>query len=70
MLQEYLSLKKYNSFGIDAVARYFSGFSDLEELQGLLEFEQGTGSQLSTMILGGGSNILFTKNFDGLVLKK
>ncbi|MBV9961851.1 MAG: UDP-N-acetylmuramate dehydrogenase [Parafilimonas sp.] len=60
------SLKHYNTFGIDVNTKYFAAFSTIDELKELLD------SQLSTntkFILGGGSNILFTKNFDGLVLK-
>ncbi len=64
MLQENVSLKKYNTFGIEAVARYFSTFTDVNGLQELLSFSDG-----SPLILGGGSNILFTKNIDGLVIK-
>ena len=64
MIIENFALKKYNTFGIDAKARYFSTFASLDELNELLEFKQP-----STLILGGGSNILFTKDFDGLVLK-
>lgn len=59
-------LKSLNSFGMDVYARKFAGFTTLEDLQELhttqKEFNQG-------FILGGGSNILFTKNVDGLVLK-
>jgi UDP-N-acetylmuramate dehydrogenase len=72
---ENFSLQPYNTFHIDAKARYFSKFSNVEELSELLtnditgKSKSETGKQLSTFILGGGSNILFTKNFDGLVLK-
>ncbi|MBC7890491.1 MAG: UDP-N-acetylmuramate dehydrogenase [Ferruginibacter sp.] len=71
MIQENISLKKYNTFGITATARYFSTFSNLDELNELLEFKQPStiNDQPSTLVLGGGSNLLFTKNFDGLVLK-
>jgi len=71
MIEENFSLKKYNTFGIDATARYFSTFTNLDELNKLLQFNQPStiNHQPSTLILGGGSNILFTKNFDGLVLK-
>lgn len=70
-IQENLSLKKYNTFGIDATAKYFVDFHSVEELQESLEFKKlsTVNSQLSTLILGGGSNILFTKDVDGLVLK-
>lgn len=64
-IQENFSLKSYNSFHIDARARYFATFSNVEELSPLTTHD----SRLPTLILGGGSNILFTKNFDGLVMK-
>lgn len=64
-VQQNYSLKKYNTFGIDATARYFSIFHSTEELKEILESTQAA----SKMILGGGSNILFTTNYDGLVLK-
>ncbi|HEX9513489.1 MAG TPA: UDP-N-acetylmuramate dehydrogenase [Puia sp.] len=59
---ENTSLKTLNTFGIDATARWFASFSTQEELSGLLD-------RTPLLILGGGSNILFTGNFDGLVLK-
>ena len=66
-LQQNISLKPYNTFGIDAKAKYFSLFSNVEELNEILN------SQFSILnpqlILGGGSNILLTKDFDGVVLK-
>ncbi len=67
-IQENISLKPYNTFNIDAKAKYFSSFATVDELIELL-----SNSRLPTpdsrLILGGGSNILFTKDFDGLVLK-
>jgi UDP-N-acetylmuramate dehydrogenase len=62
-IQENFSLKPYNSFGIEVKARMFSSFSTVEELTELLAHDP------RPLILGGGSNILFTKDFDGLVLK-
>src|SRR5258708_16101552 len=59
---ENTSLKTLNTFGIDATARWFASFSTQEELSGLLD-------RTPLLILGGGSTILFTGNFDGLVLK-
>lgn len=60
-------LKKYNTFGIDVYAKFFAEFSSVYDLQML--FQSGRNPEQPTLILGGGSNILFTKNFDGLVLK-
>lgn len=70
-ISENISLKKYNTFGIDVKAGYFAGFTNESELGELLEFENSTNIHQSqpVLILGGGSNILFTKNVDGLVLK-
>jgi UDP-N-acetylmuramate dehydrogenase len=61
------SLKQYNTFGIDATAKYFATFTSPDELKELLSKIEKTGE--NQLILGGGSNILFTKNFDGFVLK-
>ncbi len=63
LMQENFSLKKYNTFGIDVLAKEFALFSDVAELSNLIEGER------NLLILGGGSNLLFTKNFDGRVLK-
>ena len=64
-IQENISLKSFNTFGIDVKARYFATFSNVEELAELTTANPG----LRTLILGGGSNILFVKDYDGLVLK-
>ena len=70
-LQENISLKLYNSFGIDARAKYFTAFNSLNELAESLEWSQqaGVSGKGETLVLGGGSNILFTKNYEGLILK-
>ncbi len=64
-LMENFSLKPYNTFNVACIARYFSRFENEEQLQDSLEMT----NLKNLLILGGGSNILFTKNFDGLVLK-
>jgi UDP-N-acetylmuramate dehydrogenase len=66
-VQQNYPLKKYNTFDVEAHARYFSAFTSKEELEELLR--SFAKRHLPTMILGGGSNILFTKNYDGIVLK-
>jgi UDP-N-acetylmuramate dehydrogenase len=70
-IQQNISLKKYNTFGIDAAAKYFAAFSSVDDLKNCLQFAQPQteNNKLQTLILGGGSNMLFTKNYDGLVLK-
>ena len=64
-VQQNYSLKKYNTFAIDAKARYFAAFKSIEELEILLKEYQSE----KKLLLGGGSNVLFTKDFDGLVIK-
>ena len=64
---ENVSLKPFNTFGIDAKARFFSTFSSREELLDLLSDKSF--QNLPKLVLGGGSNILFTKDFNGVVLK-
>lgn len=67
-ISENVSLRSYNSFGIAGQARFFASFSSVDELKYLLENPPLPG--LSSMILGGGSNILFARDFfDGIMLK-
>ena len=61
------SIKKYTTFGVPVLAKYFTQFSDLEELKEVLNDNKLMKEEL--LILGGGSNLLFTKDFEGLVLK-
>jgi UDP-N-acetylmuramate dehydrogenase len=70
-IQENILIKEYNTFGISVCANLFAKFNSVSELSELLEFNkpQTPNPKLRTLILGGGSNILFTKNFEGLVLK-
>lgn len=66
LLQENRSLKPYNTFSIDVCARYFIEILQECQLEELLKCEV---KYPRLLVLGGGSNILFTKNFEGLVLK-
>lgn len=70
-VQENILIKQYNTFAISVYAHLFAKFNSVDELSELLEFGNRTtiNVQRPTLILGGGSNILFTKDFDGLVLK-
>jgi UDP-N-acetylmuramate dehydrogenase len=67
MIQKNISLKPYNTFGMDVTASHFAKFRSVEELRLILN--QAETKSLRLLILGGGSNLLLTKNFDGLVLK-
>ncbi len=65
-MQNNISLKPYNTFGIDVNANRFSTFSSTDDLKSILAERQANEPLL---ILGGGSNVLLTKPFEGLVLK-
>src|SRR6201986_5620439 len=69
MLQilENFSLKNFNTFGIDASARYFVEINHEDELVELFMDPQWL--QMSRLILGGGSNMLLVNDFDGLVIR-
>lgn len=60
------SLRDYNTFGVDVFARYFVSIQTKEQLNELFLIEEF--SSLPKLILGGGSNILFTKDYEGLVV--
>lgn len=70
-VQENIPLKEFNTFGINVHAKYFAPFTNIDELKELLEFNKllAPNPKPKTLILGGGSNILFTSDYDGLVLK-
>ena len=59
-------LLKLNTFGVDVKAKYFTSINTINELIELTK--TNVFKDLELLILGGGSNILFTKNFDGLVI--
>ena len=64
---ENYSLKEYNTFGIDAKAKYFFEFTDPVDLHIFLNDNQ-TWKEEKLIVLGEGSNILFLNDFDGLVI--
>lgn len=61
------SLKAFNTFGVDAKANEFVAFSSVEQLEHVVKQHLASGSPY--LILGAGSNILFTQDYNGLVLK-
>jgi UDP-N-acetylmuramate dehydrogenase len=65
MIQTNKNLKEYNTFGISVKAEMFAVFSSIEELKQILSFR----NDKKILVLGGGSNLLLTKDFDGLVIK-
>ena len=66
-MHENFSLKPYNTFGVDAKARYFIEVNSVDELIETLTHAHS--QTLPLLFLGGGSNILLTKDFEGFVIK-
>ena len=64
MIKQNVSLKKYNSFNIDVKAKEFVEINSKEELIHIVNVIKNK----KVLFLGGGSNILFTKDFDGIVI--
>lgn len=60
-------LKNFNTFGIALNAPFFSSFTDEQELLSLLNYVKA--GQKEVLILGGGSNVLFTKQPQDWILK-
>tara|TARA_R110002126_G_scaffold18462_8_gene70722 strand:- start:3620 stop:4633 length:1014 start_codon:yes stop_codon:yes gene_type:complete len=63
-IQENISLKPYNTFGIDVTAKHFVSASNIDDLKQILSLKEHP----NKLILGGGSNMLLTKDFNGLVV--
>jgi len=64
LIEENKSLKKYNTFGIDCAARFFVSVSSKTALIKALK----SNVHPNIFILGGGSNMLLTKDVDALVI--
>ena len=67
IVQKDVQLKPYNTFGIEAAAKYFVEVSSIEQLQEILQNPDYQSTE--RLVLGGGSNMLLTKDFEGLVIK-
>lgn len=67
IIKQNISLKPYNTFGIEAKAADFMEINSIEGLNFIID--NFNLAHRKMMVLGGGSNVLLTKDFDGLVLK-
>ena len=63
-LEQNFNLLPYNTFGVAAKAQYFARFDSLERLRKLWAIA----GDLPRWVLGGGSNVLFTKDYQGWIL--
>lgn len=66
-IHQNVSLKNFNTFGIDVNARYFVEIDHADDLVEL--FMDTQWHSIDRLVLGGGSNLLLTKDFDGLVIR-
>ncbi len=64
-IKENFQLKEYNTFGVNASCTYFLEFFNSAEI--ISFFKNNKYKNLPHLVIGGGSNILFTKNFEGVV---
>lgn len=67
LISENISLKSFNTFGLDCKALYFTEVQSVEDLNTIYTDSRFT--NLPKLILGGGSNLLLCNDFNGLVIK-
>ena len=63
-IRDNISLKPYNTFGIDVKAKHFVSINNIQDLKDILNLSEYP----EKLIIGGGSNILLTQDFNGLVV--
>lgn len=66
-VQQNLSLKAYNTFGVDVAARWVTEVASREAVQEVAEYRKEH-ADVPLLVLGGGSNVLFRKPVDALVV--
>lgn len=64
LIREHINLKPYNTFGVNAFAKFFAEVTTVDELREVLNDPQYP----DKFILGGGSNMLLTQDIDALVI--
>ena len=67
IIQENISLKPYHTFGVEVRANFFAEITAIDQLKSAIDFAKA--QHLKVLFLGGGSNILFTEDFQGLAIK-
>lgn len=66
-ITENVSLKPLNTFGLEVNARWFTAINNLHDLQELIQHP--IYQKAEKLIIGGGSNVLFRSDFDGIVIR-
>ncbi|HDP76539.1 MAG TPA: UDP-N-acetylmuramate dehydrogenase [Bacteroidales bacterium] len=66
VIKKDISLKPYNTFGIDVAASYYARANTVEKILYAINF--ASYNKLPIFVLGGGSNILFTRDFEGVII--
>ncbi len=66
-IKQNISLLAYNTFRIDVKAKYFVEVNSTEDLRLLISTDEFKSNK--RFVLGGGSNLLLTKDFDGIVIR-
>lgn len=67
IINDNYALKEHNTFGIDAKCRKFVEYNDVDELKSVIQTLREEG-ETNILHIGGGSNLLFTRDFNGVVL--
>lgn len=67
LIRQNVNLKALNTFGIPARAHFYTDLEDLSSFAELIKTPEYQSQK--KLIIGGGSNILFTKDFEGLVIR-
>jgi UDP-N-acetylmuramate dehydrogenase len=67
MIRENVDLLPFNTFNISVKARYFTSITSVDEAKTV--FQSDIFKNHRHLLLGGGSNILLTGDFDGVVIK-
>jgi len=65
-IKENFSLHQFNTFHLESSTRFFTEVNSIVQLRDLIE--SGKLNQHPLLLLGGGSNLLFTGNFNGIVV--
>jgi UDP-N-acetylmuramate dehydrogenase len=69
MIEFDYNLQPLTTFKVPAIAAAFGRFNSLDALKEIIEDQSVSRFSKNILVLGGGSNMLFTKRFDGLIVK-